>query len=107
MGLYLYVPIFPVYIQETGVGLETVGVILSAYSIPQILLRIPLGIWSDRMHRRKSLVAGGIVFTSIGALGLALAADPWLLFLSRMVTGIGAAAWVIFPIFQLLLSSRR
>jgi predicted MFS family arabinose efflux permease len=99
MGLYLYVPIFPVYIQETGVGLDTVGVILSAYSIPQVLLRIPLGIWSDRMRRRKSLVAGGIVFTSIGALGLALAADPWLLFLSRMVTGIGAATWVIFPLY--------
>jgi predicted MFS family arabinose efflux permease len=99
MGLYLYVPIFPVYIQETGVGLDTVGIILSAYSIPQILLRIPLGILSDRMRRRKSLVAGGIVFTSIGALGLALSGDPWLLFLSRMVTGIGAAAWVIFPLY--------
>jgi MFS family permease len=99
VGLYLYVPIFPVYIQETGVGLDTVGVILSAYAIPQVLLRIPLGIWSDRMRRRKPLVAGGVVFTSIGALGLALAADPWLLFLSRMVTGIGAAAWVIFPLY--------
>ena len=99
IGLYLYVPIFPVYIQETGVGLGMVGVILSAYAIPQVLLRIPLGIWSDRLRRRKPVVAGGIVFTSVGALGLSLAASPWLLFLSRMVTGIGAAAWVVFPLY--------
>ena len=99
IGLYLYVPIFPVYIQETGAGLGMVGVILSAYAIPQVLLRIPLGIWSDRLRRRKPVVAGGIAFTSMGALGLSLAASPWLLFLSRMVTGIGAAAWVVFPLY--------
>jgi MFS family permease len=99
IGLYIYVPIFPVYIQETGAGLGTVGVILSAYAIPQVLLRIPLGIWSDRLRNRKPVVAGGIIFTSIGALGLSLATNPWLLFLSRFVTGIGAATWVVFPLY--------
>jgi len=99
IGLYLYVPILPVFIQATGAGLNTVGVVLSAYAIPQILLRIPLGIWSDRLGRRKPLVALGIIFTSLGALGLGLADNPWLLFLSRMTTGIGAAAWVVFPLY--------
>ncbi len=87
------------YIQSTGVSLNIVGVVLAAYAIPQVLLRIPLGIWADRLSRRKILVAGGIVFTSLGALGLGLSATPWLLFLSRMVTGIGAAAWVVFPLY--------
>jgi MFS family permease len=76
-----------------------VGGVLSAYAIPQVLLRIPIGIWADRLGRRKNLVAGGIIFTSLGALGLGLSATPWLLFLSRMVTGIGAAAWVVFPLY--------
>jgi len=76
-----------------------VGGILSAYAVPQILLRIPIGIWSDRLGRRKPLVAGGIIFTSFGALGLGLSSIPWLLFLSRMVTGIGAAAWLVFPLY--------
>ena len=76
-----------------------VGGVLSAYAIPQILLRIPIAIWSDRLGRRKHMVAGGIIFTSLGALGLGLSATPWFLFLSRMVTGIGAAAWVVFPLY--------
>ena len=99
IGLYLYVPVLPVYIQAGGTGLNTVGVILSAYAIPQVVFRIPLGIWSDRLSRRKPLIAGGIIFTSLGALGLGLTTKPWLLFLSRFTTGIGAAAWVVFPLY--------
>jgi MFS family permease len=99
IGLYLYVPILPVYIQEAGASLNMVGIVLSAYAIPQVLLRIPIGIWSDMLGRRKPLVIGGIVFTSLGALGLGLSTTTWLLFLSRMTTGIGAAAWVVFPLY--------
>ncbi len=76
-----------------------VGIVLSAYAIPQVLLRIPIGIWSDSLGKRKPLVIIGIVFTSLGALGLGLSVTTWLLFLSRMTTGIGASAWVVFPLY--------
>ena len=36
IGLYLYVPIFPVYIQETGAGLGTIGVILYLLHSPHL-----------------------------------------------------------------------
>ena len=42
IGLYLYVPILPIYIQGIGGSLNTVGIVLSAYAIPQILFRIPI-----------------------------------------------------------------
>lgn len=99
ISLYLYVPILPVYIQASGANLNIVGTVLSAYAIPQVILRVPLGIWSDRRGRRKPLVGAGIVFTSLGALGIGLAKIPWILFLARMTTGIGAAAWVVFPVY--------
>jgi len=98
-GLYLYVPILPVHVQSSGSSLYLVGAVVAAYAIPQVLLRIPIGIWSDSLGRHKPLVAIGIVVASLGALGLGLSADPWLMFLSRMTTGIGAAAWVVFAIY--------
>jgi MFS family permease len=99
ISLYLYVPTLPLYIQTTTTSLGTVGTILSAYSLPQLLLRIPIGILSDRWGRRKPLVAAGIVLTSLGALSLGLAKTPGLLYLARFITGIGAAFWVVFPVY--------
>jgi predicted MFS family arabinose efflux permease len=98
-SLYLYVPIFPVYIQSLGASLSMVGVVVAAYAIPQVLLRIPIGIWSDNMGRRKPLVAAGIIVTALGALWLGLAANTLQLFLARLTTGIGAATWVVFTIY--------
>ena len=99
LGLYLYVPVLPVYVQESGAPLSMVGIVLSAYAIPQVLFRIPVGIWSDRLGKRKPLVATGIVFTSLGALGLGMSSGPWLLFFFRMISGVGAAMWVVFPVY--------
>jgi len=98
-GLYLYVPILPVYIQSSGASLSLVGVVIAAYAIPQVLLRIPIGVWSDNLARRKPLVTAGIIVTSLGALGLGLSTSPWLLFLARMITGVGAATWVVFTVY--------
>jgi len=76
-----------------------VGIVLASYAVPQLLLRIPIGVWSDALGRRKPFVAVGIVMTSVGALGLGLAPNPWFLFLARVATGIGAASWVTFTVY--------
>ena len=97
--LYLYVPVLPVYVQLSGAPLNMVGLVLAAYSIPQVILRIPIGVWADQLLRRKPLAAAGMLFALLGALGLGLAETPWLLFLARMIVGVGAAIWVVFPIY--------
>lgn len=98
-ALYLYVPILPVYARSLGASLSMVGIIVAAYAIPQLLFRIPVGILFDAAARRKPLLAGGIFMTILGALGLGLAPNPWLLFLARAVTGVGAATWVSFTVY--------
>ncbi len=99
VALYLYVPILPVYAQSLGASLSMVGIVIASYAIPQLLLRIPIGVLFDTLNRRKSLIAGGIAITSAGALGLGLAPNPWLLTLARAVTGMGAATWVTFTVY--------
>ncbi|MDD5083007.1 MAG: MFS transporter [Dehalococcoidales bacterium] len=98
-ALYLYVPTLPVYSQSVGASLSMVGVIVAAYALPQLLLRIPIGVWFDALARRKPLLVGGIMAASLGALGLGLATGPWMLFGARIMTGIGAATWVIFTVY--------
>ena len=76
-----------------------VGIVVASYALPQFLLRIPIGVWSDALGRRKPFVAGGIVMASVGALGLGLAPNPWSLSLARAATGFGAATWVTFTVY--------
>ncbi len=98
-SLYLYMPILPVYAQSIGASLTMVGAIVSAYAIPQMLFRIPVGMLFDAISRRKFLIAGGLLMNSLGALGMGLAPGALLLFLARGVTGIGAAMWVTFTVY--------
>ena len=98
-SLYLYVPILPVYAESLVGTLSLVGVVIAAYAVPQLLLRIPLGLRFDALTHRKPLVVASLLMCVIGALGLAVADDVWLLSLARAVTGVGAAGWVAFTVF--------
>jgi len=73
-----------------------VGIVVASYAIPQVLIRIPIGVWADRLSRRKLIIVAGMVFALLGALGLGMTRDPWLLFLARFTTGIGASMWVVY-----------
>lgn len=98
-SLYTYIAFLPVYAEEVPGGtISTVGFVLGAYSIALSLLRIPLGVWSDRLGRRKPFIMAGLLASSIGALGLALAPNVWFLASARAITGIGAAVWVVFTV---------
>ena len=97
-SLYVYVPILSVYTQQLGSSLSMVGLVVGAYGITQVVLRVPLGVFSDRLGRRKPFILVGAFTAALGALGLALSSDPWTLFLSRALTGVAASSWVAFTV---------
>src|SRR3990172_6815779 len=75
-SLYVYVPILAVYAQSLGASLSMVGLVVGAYGISQLLLRIPLGIQSDRHGRRLPYVAASLVAAALGAPWLAVSPPP-------------------------------
>lgn len=94
ISLYLYVPTLSVYIQERTGQLAAVGTILSMFGLWQAIIRLPLGIISDWVGRRKPFIIGGLAFSALGALLLGTS-DRFTGFLvGRAVTGIAAGAWV-------------
>lgn len=93
-SLYLFVPILSVYAQSLGASLSMVGLIVSAYGLTQLIVRIPMGMLSDRLGRRRPFVTVAFVILAISVVGLAWSPDPtWLLFF-RGLTGLAAASWV-------------
>ena len=97
-ALYIYSPILSVYAQSLGASFATVGMVVGAYGFVQMWLRIPLGIWSDRLGRRLPFLHAGHFFNLVGCLGLALAPTPMYLVIFRGVLGISAATWVAFTV---------
>jgi len=98
-AIYFYAPVLPVYAESLGASLTTVGIIGAAYALPQLLFRIPMGIWSDSLGRRKPLVIGGIIMVLLGALGLWISPNSWSISLFRGLVGVGSASWVAFTIY--------
>lgn len=96
---YIYVPILPAYLKEFGCPLSTIGIILGSYGVSQFLLRIPLGIWSDRKKVFKPFILAGIGCCGLSCLGFALLPSPWFYLGARTLSGVGAAFWVIFTVF--------
>ena len=97
-ALYVYSPILSVYAQSLGASFTTVGMVVGAYGFVQMWLRIPLGIWSDRLGRRLPFLYAGHFFNLVGCLGLAMAPTPMYLIVCRGVLGISAATWVAFTV---------
>ena len=97
-ALYIYSPILSVYAQSLGASFTTVGMVVGAYGLVQMLLRIPLGIWSDRLGRRLPFLYAGHFFNLVGCLGLAMAPKAIYLVMFRGVLGISAATWVAFTV---------
>ncbi|HEX2988005.1 MAG TPA: MFS transporter [Chloroflexota bacterium] len=92
-SMYIYVPTLSVHAENLGASVALVGMIVASYGFPQILVRIPMGIWSDRIGVRKPFILAGIAISTLAGLGLALTSDPALLVVWRAMSGVGAPAF--------------
>src|SRR5450756_652018 len=97
-SMYVYVPTLSVYAENLGASLSLVGMIVAAYGFPQLIVRIPLGIWSDRIGLRKPFILAGVATSALAGLGLALSADPAWLVVWRGMSGVGGSAFVVFTV---------
>lgn len=93
-AMYVYVPTFSVYAESLGATLSTVGLAVGVYGLTQMLTRIPIGIWSDAIGKRRAFVVAGMLVCGLAAAGLALAPNPSGLVVFRGVMGLAAATWV-------------
>ena len=97
-AIYAYVPQMPGYAREMGASYRMIGLIAGSYGITQTLLRIPLGIGSDILGKRKIFIVIGSVSAMISALIVFLVPNPAVLLAARFLAGVSAATWVTFTV---------
>jgi predicted MFS family arabinose efflux permease len=97
-SLYTYVPLLSPYAEHLGASLTMVGLIGSAYGFSQLLLRVPIGILSDTLGKRRIFMMLGGVSSLLAALGIAFTTSPVFLLVFRALSGVAASMWVAYTV---------
>lgn len=97
LGFGIVVPILPVVSKKlamaSGLGINpdvAVGIIAGSFSIMQFLFSPLWGSMSDRIGRRP-IILGSILATALGYALLGLSGSIYVLFIARIISGIGSA----------------
>jgi DHA1 family multidrug resistance protein-like MFS transporter len=91
-GVYMRVPLIPLYAAERGATPAGVGLITGGIMAVAAVAAIPFGLASDRWGRRAFLL-GGMAVSAATSLLLPLATDPLALALVYGAAGLGVGAF--------------
>lgn len=88
VGLVMIVPLLPFYATDFGASATTVGVLISAFSIAQLLSAPLWGRLSDTRGRRPAIITG-LLIGACAYVIFGLAGSITMLLLSRLIQGAG------------------
>jgi len=92
MGMSLGTSFLPILALDLDPSGALVGLVVAAWFLSRVFIELPAGIISDRIGRRKLLIAG-VGLSSMGAFLCARADSIYLLILGRAVWGLGTALY--------------
>lgn len=84
--------------ESIGFSFLMMGIVLGSYGLMQIIIRLPLGIMSDRLRLRKPFMFIGFATSALGCLLFILFDGFAGVTAARAMTGISASAWVAFTV---------
>jgi MFS family permease len=86
----ILIPTLPVYFLRIGSTEVQIGVLIGTLGISSLVLRPFIGRALARISERSFMMAGALLF-ALGAMGYLCTFSFWILFLMRIIQGVGAA----------------
>ncbi|MBN1185744.1 MAG: MFS transporter [Bacteroidales bacterium] len=90
MGVASITPAFPAIIKHFGIEKPQIGLLITVFTIPGVILTPIMGILADRLGRKTILIPSLLLF-SIGGAACIIAPNFHVLLICRFFQGIGAA----------------
>jgi predicted MFS family arabinose efflux permease len=98
LGLFMILPVLSLFAEQLeGSTPALIGLAMSIYGLPQVLLQIPFGLLSDRFGRKKMIIIGLVLFF-IGSVIAALSTTIYGVLVGRAFQGAGAVSAVIMAL---------
>ena len=97
LGVASVAPAFPKAVAELGISMQSVGLLITAFTLPGVVLAPVLGVLADRWGRRRILVPSLFLFGIAGGACGFIESFPVIVAL-RFVQGVGAASLGVLPV---------
>ncbi|MRN57371.1 MFS transporter [Paenibacillus monticola] len=95
---YIYVPVLSPYVEHLGASYFMVGMVLGVYGLMQIIFRLPIGIGSDYLNRRRPFIYLGLIASGGSCFLFMWGVNPGWALAARALSGIAASAWVVYSV---------
>jgi len=93
---YIFVPFLSPHLIALGITASFTGIIMGAYGMAQLVLRIPISVGEDINGRHKLFIGTGLVVMALAAFIPLVSSSPVAYLLSRTLTGVAASTWVSY-----------
>jgi len=95
---YIYVPFLTPYLFTLSMTATVVGLVVGAYGVTQLILRIPLGITVDIVRNHKLFIVVGTFLAGASSLAMIISPSPVLLCIANGVSGVASSTWISFTV---------
>ncbi|MBP1043063.1 MFS transporter [Vagococcus sp. BWB3-3] len=90
LGIGLVIPVMPTFMHEMNLSGQTMGYLVAAFAVAQLICSPIAGRLSDLFGRKKMIVIGMLVY-SVSEFLYGIGQDVSILYVSRLLGGLGAA----------------
>ncbi len=95
---YIYIPFLTPYLFTLSMTATVVGLVVGAYGVTQLVLRIPLGITVDIVRNHKLFIVIGTFLAGTSSLGMIISPSPVLLCIANGLSGAASSTWISFTV---------
>jgi len=95
---YVYVPQQAPYLLQVGTMPYLVGIVVGAYGLTQLLLRLPTGILADCQGNHKRFILFGIIAAGTASLLRVYSPDVYGFLLGNLLSGAASTMWISFMV---------
>lgn len=98
---YVYIPFQTPYLIRIGTSAGVAGMVIGAYGISQMLLRLPVGILADCRNRHKQFIMIGGISSGVASLFRIFIQNGTGFFIANLFSGLASAMWISFMVMYM------
>lgn len=98
---YVYIPFQTPYLMGIGTSAGMVGMIIGAYGISQMVLRLPVGVLADCRKRHKKFIIIGGLSSGIASIFRIIMQNGTGFLIANLFSGFASAMWISFMVLYM------